>query len=184
MSAVQVREAKQDDIPGMVRVRIDTWKAAYEGILSDDLLNHISHQDIEVRWKQTFWEERNQRVTLFVAENEQLKIIGIAVCGPEQTDDPIYHGEIYVLYVLPAYQNQGIGCKLVSACVQHLWQTLDMETMLVWVIADNPYRRFYESLGGKQVREKNEEIGGRMISEAGYGWEKLQELQSALHNKP
>ena len=87
-----------------------------------------------------------------------------------------YHGEIYVLYVLPQNQNQGIGRRLVAACVQHLIQQLAVETLLIWVIAENPYRRFYESLGGRTVREKTKEIGGKMISEVGYGWEAIHKL--------
>jgi ribosomal protein S18 acetylase RimI-like enzyme len=49
-----------------------------------------------------------------VAENQQKEIVGITICGPEQNQDSIYHAEIYVLYVLPQYPNQGIGRKLVG----------------------------------------------------------------------
>jgi hypothetical protein len=48
--------------------------------------------------------------------------------------------------------------------------------MLIWVIAENTYRRFYESLGGKLVRKKTKEIGGMMISEVSYGWEEIHKL--------
>ena len=102
----------------------------------------------------------------------------MAICGPEQNRDPLYRGEIYVLYVLPEYQHQGIGRELVSACVHHLIHQLKVDTMLIWVLAENPYRRFYELLGGKVVREKTQEIGGRMLSEVGYGWETIHQLLS------
>jgi GNAT superfamily N-acetyltransferase len=120
--------------------------------------------------------DRDPGTAVFVAENDQGVIIGIAVCGMEQNHDPIYHGEIYLLYVLPQNQSQGIGRALVAACVQHLIHRLRMHTMLVWVLAQNPYRRFCESLGGKAVREKTQEIGGKLLSEVSYGWEELQNL--------
>jgi ribosomal protein S18 acetylase RimI-like enzyme len=88
----------------------------------------------------------------------------------------VYQGEIYVLYVLPQYQNRGIGRKLVAACVQQLVQNLEAKSLLIWVIAENPYRKFYESLGGKPVRERTQEIGAQLIRETGYGWEEVSTL--------
>jgi ribosomal protein S18 acetylase RimI-like enzyme len=176
MSDFHIREAQPDDAPGMVKVRVDTWRDAYRGILPDDFLAGLSYQSTAASWKKAFWEERKPGVTSFVAENDQKEIVGIAICGPEQSQDPVYRGEIYVLYVLPGCQNQGIGRGLAAACIRHLNQKLKVETMLVWVIAESPYRRFYESLGGKLVKEKIKEIGGRLVTEVGYGWEKIDKL--------
>lgn len=176
MSSFQIREAQENDFAGMAKVRVDTWKATYKGIVPDDFLESLSYRDVSKRWQKTFWEERDPRVGVFVAEGEQNEIVGIAICGPEQSHDLVYQSEIYVLYVLPAYQNRGIGRRLVRACVQHLIQTLSAETLLIWVIAENPYRGFYESLGGKMVREKTQVIGGKMILEVGYGWQELSKI--------
>ena len=176
MSVFHIREAHQNDVPGMAKVRVDTWQADYKGIVPDDFLESLSYQSTSERWQKAFWENRNPDVAVFVAENELKDIVGIAICGLEQSQDPIYHGEIYVLYVLPQHQNQGIGRGLVAACVRHLIQKLKVESMLIWVIAENPYRRFYESLGGKLVRKKTKEIGGMMISEVSYGWEEIHKL--------
>jgi ribosomal protein S18 acetylase RimI-like enzyme len=176
MSFFRIREARQDDVAGMAKVRVDTWKATYQGIVPDEFLQGLSYQRVAENWKRIFWENKEPNVTRFVAETMQDDIVGIAICGPERNQDSIYHGEIYVLYVLPQYQNRGIGQELVAKCVQYLIQQLKVETMLIWVFAENPYRRFYKSLGGIIVREKTIEIGGKMISEVGYGWEKIQPL--------
>ena len=45
--------------------------------------------------------------------------------------------------------------------------------MLVWVLAKNPYRRFYEKLGGKYLRSQQIDIGGSSYEEIAYGWEDL-----------
>ena len=176
MSAYRIREATQNDVLGMAKVRVDTWRAAYKGIIPDDFLEGLSYQNISEGWRKTIWEERNPAVAAFVAESEQRNIVGVAVCGHEQSQDVVYRGEVYLLYVLPAYQEQGIGRKLVAACVHHLVQNLKVKSLLIWVIAENRYRRFYESLGGKVVRQKTEEIGGRMILEIGYGWDRIETL--------
>jgi ribosomal protein S18 acetylase RimI-like enzyme len=176
ISAFRIREATENDISDVAKIRVDTWRATYKGILPDDFLEGLSDQNIAERWRKSFWENRNPAVGAFVAENEQQEIVGIAMCGPEQNQDNVYQGEIYVLYVLPQYQNRGIGRKLVAACAQHLVQNLKAKSLLIWVIAENPYRKFYESLGGKPVWEKTQEIGGRLIRETGYGWEEISRL--------
>jgi ribosomal protein S18 acetylase RimI-like enzyme len=171
MSVYHIRDANSEDVSGMAKVRVDTWRAAYKGIVPDDFLESLSYQSITERWRVAFWEYRNPDVGIFVAESESRDIVGIAICGPQGNQDPFYRGGIFVLYVLPEYQNLGIGRRLVAACVQHLVQKLGFDTLLIWVLAENPYRKFYESLGGRPVREKTEEIGGRMLLEVGYGWE-------------
>jgi hypothetical protein len=52
-----------------------------------------------------------------------------------------------------------------------------MQTMLIWVLAENPYRKFYEALGGKVVRQQGKEIGGKLLAQVGYGWEELNGLR-------
>ncbi len=176
MSVFHIREAREEDVFGMAKVRVDTWRVAYKEIMPDDLLENLSYQATAERWRKAFWEDKDPNVAVFVAENEQSEIIGIAICGLESNQDPIYQGEIYVLYVLPEYQRQGIGRRLVASCAEYLIQQLRVKTMLIWVLADNPYRRFYESLGGKVIQEKTKEFGGKMLSEVGYGWEEISEL--------
>ncbi|HSJ86859.1 MAG TPA: GNAT family N-acetyltransferase [Anaerolineales bacterium] len=179
MAAFRIREALENDIVGVAKVRVDTWRATYKGIIPDSFLEGLSDQSVADRWRKSFWENRNPAAAAFVAENEYGDIVGIAMCGPEQNQDVVYQAEIYVLYVLPQYQNHGIGRQLVAACLQHLVHNLNVKSLLIWVIAENPYRKFYESLGGKAVLEKTQEIGGRLIREIGYGWE---EIDTLLHS--
>lgn len=174
MAEYHIREANREDAIDMARVRVATWRAAYKGILPDEFLEDLSYEQVGERWKQAFWENREPGVATFVAQIPEKEIIGIAICGPEQSRDARYQSEIYVLYVLPQYQGQGIGRALVFTCVQYLSQQLRAKTMLIWVIAENPYRRFYESLGGKVVRQKEQEIGGKLIAEVGYGWQDIE----------
>ena len=42
--------------------------------------------------------------------------------------------------------------------------------MLLWVLAENPSRGFYEALGGAEVRQQTITIGGRELVEIAYGW--------------
>ena len=173
---INLRAARPDDALGMAKVHVDTWRATYPGVVPADFLEDLSYPSTAAGWQKAITEIKSPGEAILVAENEALEIVGITSCGPERSQDPLYQGEIYVLYVLPEYQGQGIGRRLVAACAQHLLHQLGVETLLVWVVAENPYRRFYESLGGRLVREKAVEVGGKTVLDVGYGWEEIHRL--------
>jgi hypothetical protein len=55
--------------------------------------------------------------------------------------------------------------------------------MIVWVLAQNPYRRFYEHSGGVVMRRRTEPHLGTHLPEFGYGWKDVRTptlLQSGL----
>jgi hypothetical protein len=52
--------------------------------------------------------------------------------------------------------------------------------MLVWVLAKNPYRKFYDKLGGKYIRSKEIEIGGTTYEEVAYGWKDLRAITDQM----
>jgi hypothetical protein len=51
--------------------------------------------------------------------------------------------------------------------------------MMVWVLADNPSRAFYERLGGEPLAEKLIEWAGVQLVEVALGWRELAGL--AIH---
>jgi hypothetical protein len=61
---------------------------------------------------------------------------------------------------------------LTSAVVEEL-RRRGLNSMLIWVLKDNPCCAFYERLGGAPVGEKEIEIGGKMLIEVAYGWSDL-----------
>jgi hypothetical protein len=54
--------------------------------------------------------------------------------------------------------------------------------MLVWALAKNPWRPFYESLGGVLLPDKKKvtTIGGAILDEVAYGWKGIGELITRL----
>ncbi len=102
--------------------------------------------------------------------------------GPERSNHPLYTGEIYVLYLLSAYQRQGIGRQLTISVVERLVEQ-EMDSLLIRVLKTNaPARRFYEALGGQLVPEVEEEFEerGAVLVRVGYGWRDVSEL---LHSR-
>jgi ribosomal protein S18 acetylase RimI-like enzyme len=171
-----IRAAQPDDAYGMARVHVDAWRAAYRDLLPAGFLASLSYPATAERWVKALAELQAPGEAVFVAESPAQVIIAIASCGPVHDRDPSYQAEIYNLYVLPACQRQGLGRRLVAACAQHLIDQLQAQTLLVWVLAGNPYLRFYETLGGKLVRQKSVEVGGMTVMDIGYGWDELSGL--------
>jgi len=164
---VMIREVTPADAPAIARVHVDTWRTTYRSIVPDAYLRALSYKDREALWSRVLAAADSQVV--FVAADEQGTIIGFANGGPEQSQDPIYAGEIYAIYVLDAYHGQGVGRWLMGAVAGRL-AGQGMTSLLVWVAADNPARHFYETLGGTRIRAKQQAIGGANIEEIAYGW--------------
>ena len=164
---MEIREAQIADAPAIARVHVDSWRSTYRGIVPDDYLAQLSYSQREQYWRRWI-NAGHEKQFLYVAQDEG-NIVGFALGGPERSRNSIYDGELYVIYVLEAHQRKGIGRLLVSQVARSLLQQ-GIESMLVWVLADNPSRRFYERLGGEPVAEQNISIGGAELKEVAYGW--------------
>jgi ribosomal protein S18 acetylase RimI-like enzyme len=109
-----------------------------------------------------------------VAETDERKIVGFVDGGKERSHPEKGIGEVYAIYLLKEFQNQGIGRKLFQAGQQSLVQS-GMSSMVVWVLEKSPNRRFYESTGGQlQTGVKTLNIVGNQIVLVHYLWKKLQ----------
>jgi hypothetical protein len=51
---------------------------------------------------------------------------------------------------------------------------LGFGSALVWVLAGNPSRFFYEALGGAVAGRREENFAGTVLQEIGYGWKDLE----------
>lgn len=99
-------------------------------------------------------------------------MIGFAVGGPNREAKAEYDAELYAIYLLADEQRRGVGRALFQAEISELVRR-GFTSMQVWVLVDNPARKFYEALGGQYVHEKDIEIGGATLKEAAYGWKSL-----------
>ena len=120
-------------------------------------------------------QEAGEHYRPLVAEDgESGAVVGFADGGRERSGDPHYDGELYAIYLLQSAQRQGIGRQLVKAVAKEL--SSSFHAMLVWVLAQNEARRFYEALGGVYLRETSVRIAGKELIEVGYGWSDLKTL--------
>jgi GNAT superfamily N-acetyltransferase len=169
---MRVRQAVCADAAGIARVHVDSWRTTYRGIVPQDYLDGLTYAERQARWERGLCMS-DPEPCVYVAEDGNGQIVGFANGGPERSGDPVYRGEIYAIYILQPQQRQGLGRELVRKVVEAL-QKMGFQSMLVWVLADNPSRRFYEALGGEPVRTQEISIGGTPLEEVAYGWQALQ----------
>jgi GNAT superfamily N-acetyltransferase len=166
---VTVRLATPDDADAIERVRTDTWRATYRGLLPDFILDGLGYDGS--RRQQGMASMGMDRFAL-VAEHEGT-VVGFAYGGPSRLEDVGHPGEIYAIYVLPAHQGHGYGAALMRAAAREI-QERGWRGMLIWVLRENaPSRRFYERMGGRHLRDRDtdREIEGVTITESGYAWD-------------
>jgi ribosomal protein S18 acetylase RimI-like enzyme len=165
---VDIRTARVDDAAAIATVHVESWRTTYKGIVPDDFLARLSYEQRGQFWRQVLTEPGSASF-VYVADDGPGQVVGFVSGGPERSGDTLYTGELYAIYLFASYQGQGIGRQLVSTLVTRLMQE-GMTALLLWVLAANPARQFYERLGGQHVYEKTVTIGGVPLLEIAYGW--------------
>jgi len=182
---MKIREAELRDAAAMARVMVDSYRATHRDQIPEESLMKLTYEESERNWARAireFSESAERQEYISVAEHDEGLLVGVAMGGPERSNHPLYTGEIYVLYLLPAYQRQGIGRQLTISVVERLVEQ-EMDSLLIRVLKANaPARRFYEALGGQLVPEVEEQIedGGAVLEQVAYGWREVSEL---LHSR-
>lgn len=160
---------------GMARVHVDTWKATYRGIVPDRYLDELTYESDLSRGFGKWLKEPTPYWTYLVAVDSAGNVIGFAVGGPNRDPDPEFKGELGAIYVLKESQGKGVGRALVREVARHLIE-IGTASMIVWVLEANPYRRFYEKLGGAAVKRRVVPVANIPLPETGYGWRDVRGL--------
>jgi GNAT superfamily N-acetyltransferase len=167
-TGITIRLASLADAFGIARVHVSSWRSTYRGIVPEAVLDGLSVEDRSVRWTQNLAQDVDKGWFTLVAEDAG-RVVGFASAGPERSEDPVFTGELGALYLLATHQRLGLGRRLVSEAARRLREA-GMDSMLIWVLRDNPSRGFYEALGGQYVRRRVLAIGGVDLVEVAYGW--------------
>jgi|SRR5699024_2240220 len=165
---MKVRNATKADAENIADVHVKSWQTTYRGILPQKVLDNLSK---EQRTRQ--WTNIMENANVYVAEDADGNIVGLSNGGPERTGAyPEYTGELYAIYILEAYQRQGIGKMLLKPVLQEL-KAEGMHSMLVWVLEHNPAEHFYKNIGGVFLDKVDIQIGGGTYQELAYAWKEL-----------
>lgn len=170
-----VRPARPADAEAIARVYVETWRAAYAGLLPDRVLLDLSLARQTIGWSRAIGAVGPGQSVL-VAEDETAGVVGVGSCGRVHRSAPLtFEGEVYTLYVDPDHQERGLGRGLLDGLFGTLREG-DIGSALIWVLADNPARFFYEAMGGRRAAERTELLWGEPLGEIAYGWPDLARL--------
>jgi len=176
-SAILIREATALDAHALACVHVASWRAAYRGIIDDEELDALSvdrRREANLAW----FRDHSPSTFTRVAVDANAKLIGYATAGPARVGAPTMLGEIYVFYLMPDAQRQGIGSQLMRSMARGL-DLRGMDALEVWALERNPARAFYERLGGRIAGTRDTRVGRRHLREVAYRWDTLGALASA-----
>ncbi|MFD1513206.1 GNAT family N-acetyltransferase [Halomarina rubra] len=158
-TAVTIREATRDDVPGIRRVAREGWHAAY-----DEFLDETTIERVLDRWYGPASVERavtDPDAVYLVAEptdSTDRNVVGY-VSGRAQTDR---YGSGKSFYVAPERWGEGIGSALFERLLDSL-RAASVERVEFEVLAANEQARgFYESRGFDAVGESEDDLFGEV----------------------
>ncbi|HUR14986.1 MAG TPA: GNAT family N-acetyltransferase [Mycobacteriales bacterium] len=131
MADVSVRPARPSDAPGIARVQLATWQAAYAEVLPAAALA-LAPEDVAAAWAEAVGSPPSPHHRVLVALDAE-QVVGLAACEPavdEDLDGPA--AELTALLVEPRWGRRGHGSRLVAAAVD-LWREEQVPTAVTWV---------------------------------------------------
>jgi len=177
MTNFGVRRATAGDAPAIARVRIDSWRTTYRGLIPDAYLDAMQVEASTALWDRVLSAGPNT-TCVFVVERDA-DVVGFSCGAPLQPAKHGFDSELAAVYLRRDFQRAGLGRQLVGAVVEAR-RAQDATDLLTWVIAGNKAARaFYEGLGGELIVEQPFQWAGMDLVEAGYGWRDLNALVAA-----
>lgn len=147
---VTVRPATRHDAMAIARVRVDTWRVAYRGLIADAVLDAMD-ADAEGRRRAERWSEftADPRSRQLVAIDED-EVVGWAAVGPGRDDDRPGSGELYAIYAVPGIWSRGVGYALMLEAEAAL-RDGGFTTAHLWVLDGNERAAsFYDREGWRE----------------------------------
>lgn len=158
-----VREATVADSAGIARVRIETWRTAYRGLVPQEVLDRLNVER-ETILRIERWDEHHAHAgahdLVAVADSE---VVGWAFAGPARDPDPPATAELYAIYAIAERWSRGVGHALLAEVERRLIAD-GHEGAYLWMLDGNARAAaFYESHGwhadsGRKVEEGMHEV--------------------------
>ncbi|MGO1514347.1 GNAT family N-acetyltransferase [Agrococcus casei] len=147
---VRVRAATADDAEGVARVHVDSWRAAYKGLMPHSVLDGLSVQNRTTGWQRWLNGDPNRNAVgheCVVAVDETDAVLGWATFGRGRDDGWEHVGEIAGIYAHPDAWSSGVGHALMEQAMIALAQA-GFSGAYLWMLAGNARAlRFYERHG-------------------------------------
>jgi ribosomal protein S18 acetylase RimI-like enzyme len=153
-----VRAARASDAPGLARVQVASWRAAFAGLVPDAVIAELTSQEaigqFTARWEEAIAAPPTSKHHVHVAVEKpgDPEILGFAASGPTTDEDrwPGTDGELYELHVLPSAAAEGHDERLLNAVADTLAED-GFSTGYTWSLSEDAARiGFLEAAGWAQ----------------------------------
>jgi len=174
-----VRQATREDADAIAAVQVRAWQSTYGNFIPEDCMESVvSIERAWDRWHKILDKDGSTN-HVYVGLNAENKVVGFVSGGKNRSEPAGFDAEMYALYILKEEQGKGMGKALTREFVRHL-DGEGFKSMVAWVFPFNPYRRFYEKLGGELLGQvQNVELGDRTFPSIGYGWGNFEAIKKA-----
>lgn len=168
---MKIRRAEISDAEAIAKVSADTWQQAYRGIMSDEILaeRRCSPERIE-SWRRRVKDTLNGATAIYVAEDENGKVVGFAWGGVSKDNQVPRNMELYAFYVHPNFQKKGYGQALFET-----FRKYSTGRFYLYALQDNKKAAdFYQKMGGVLMPEYAKDSphsGHQKLKEACYFFE-------------
>jgi GNAT superfamily N-acetyltransferase len=140
---ITVRPARLDDVPGIARVHVESWRETYRGLFPDEMLDDPGFIDRRERfWTRALSSDRPESAARIATAVSDGQIVGVAMASVPEDEDAACAQQLYVLYTYTAVHGTGVGSALLDA-------VLDPDrSAALWVADPNPRAQaFYRKHG-------------------------------------
>lgn len=165
-SNVVYRDAAVDDGPGIARVWVASWRAAYAGLMPAAYLDSLN----AALALPAFERSLREGLSSLVAEVDG-GIVGFTAYGDSRDADAAAGtGEVIAINLHPAHWRQGRGRELLGHTLRRLAKRGFQDASL-WVLHGNANaRRFYEALGWRAdgAEKRDDRLTGFTLHEVRY----------------
>lgn len=175
-----IRPATVSDSAALAEVQVASYRTAYASFFPPAYFEQLTVAEQTADWRDLLADPAHD--PLLVVVDHTGALLGYALGKLQQDQVSGYDAELMALHVRTAYQRRGIGTRLFAAAAREL---LDggATSLVLWTLEGNPVRAFYERLGGDPFATKTYDVGGTLVTEVAYGWQKIAELIDRLELK-
>jgi ribosomal protein S18 acetylase RimI-like enzyme len=166
----RLRPGELADAPAILAVQAASWRATYTGLVPERV---FPRADDSARLR--FWQEvlLHGDTATRVAVDEDGTVVGFVSGGGRRDPSLPADGEIYALYLDPAFQGRGTGRRLFHTAAAVL-RGRGAARLGLWVLASNRRAQgFYAHLGGVPQRRQRSVEDGVTFEEIAYLWDPI-----------
>jgi len=145
MTGLSVRPAIALDADAIAALVKESWLESNQSLLPADTARHMQHSDKMAAFVAQQW----QSIWVAVADGQIVGTVGVNI-----------EGHLWMLYVLPGHQGQGIGSALYEAAMGTIRSTGKRKALLEVLAANEHAVAFYRSRGWVPEGRRTEHIPG------------------------